>query len=101
MDENSTLENCFSMLDNLTKTLNHPKVKNSTKAKVLMRAMYGVKVVTLFVCSIFMAAFSGSAKKLRDFQVLEICLWAEAFIELQFFVNRGIRNTFSSGSVQY
>ena len=61
--------------------------------------MYGVKVVTLFVCSIFLAAFSGSAKKLMDFQVLEVCLWAEAFTELQAFVNSGIRNVFLSGSV--
>jgi hypothetical protein len=79
--------------------LDLPKIKNSSKGKVLMRAIYGVKVVTLFVCNIFAAAFSSSAKKLMDLQVPETCLWAEAFTDLQTFVNTEIRNTYSSGTV--
>ena len=38
------------------------KVTNSAKGKVLMRAMYGVKVETVFICSVFASAFSGSAR---------------------------------------
>ncbi|GMP61355.1 hypothetical protein CsSME_00023851 [Camellia sinensis var. sinensis] len=97
--KNRRLENCFGILDSLTETLNQPKVKKSAKGKVLMRAMYGVKVVTVFVCSIFAAAFSGSANKLVDLQVLESCLWAESFVDVQTYVNGEIRNIFSSGRV--
>ncbi|KAL8111291.1 protein BPS1, chloroplastic-like [Apium graveolens] len=97
--KNSRIENCFTILDNLAATLNEPKVKNSSKGKVLMRAMYGVKVFTVFVCGIFAAAFSGSSKKLMDLHVPEKYLWAEAFTGLQAFVNGEIRNLYSSGGV--
>ncbi|KAK4397194.1 protein BPS1, chloroplastic [Sesamum angolense] len=81
--KNLRLDNCFSVMDGLAQTLDLPKIKNSAKGKVLMRAMYGVKVVTLFVCSIFGAAFSGSAKKLMDLPVPETCLWSEAFADFR------------------
>ncbi|CAA2935006.1 protein BPS1, chloroplastic-like [Olea europaea var. sylvestris] len=97
--KNPRLENCFSIMDGLVKTLDLPKIKNSAKGKVLMRAMYGVKAVTVFVCSIFAAAFSGSAKKLIDLQVPDTCLWAEAFSGLQTFVNIEIRSIYLSGRV--
>ena len=45
------------------------KVTNSAKGKVLMRAMYGVKVGTIFIYSVFASAFSGSARKLFDLNV--------------------------------
>ncbi|XP_057462038.1 protein BPS1, chloroplastic-like [Actinidia eriantha] len=95
--KNPKLENCFAILNSLTGTLNVPKVKNSAKGNVLMRAMYGVKVLTVFVCSTFAAAFSGSTNKLVDLQVLETCLWADAFADVQAYVNGEIRNIFSSG----
>ncbi|KAL2478737.1 Protein BYPASS related [Forsythia ovata] len=97
--KNPRLEECFCIINNLAQTLDLPKIKNSAKGKVLMRAMYGVKVVTIFVCSIFAAAFSGSAKKLMDLNVPETCLWAEAFADLQTFVNSEIRNIYSSRRV--
>ncbi|KAK3009397.1 hypothetical protein RJ639_014660 [Escallonia herrerae] len=95
--KNPRIQNCFAILDSLTETLNLPKVKNSAKGKVLMQAMYGVKVETVFICSIFAAGFTGSAKKLRDLEVPETCLWAGAFTDLQGFVNGEIRIMFSSG----
>ncbi|KAL9141983.1 hypothetical protein ABFS82_14G139800 [Erythranthe guttata] len=73
--KNPKLENCFSVMESLARTLDLPKIKNSSKGKVLMRAMYGVKAVTLFVCSAFAAALSGSAKSLSDVQVSETYLW--------------------------
>ncbi|XP_022895496.1 protein BPS1, chloroplastic-like [Olea europaea var. sylvestris] len=94
---NPRLENCFSIMDGLSQTLDLPKIKSSAKGKVLMRAMYAVKVVTVYVCSIFTAAFSGSAKKLMDLQVPDTCLWADAFACLQTFVNTEIRCIYSSG----
>ena len=45
------------------------KVTNSAKGKVLMRAMYGVKVETVFIYSVFASAFSSSARKLFDLNV--------------------------------
>nr|POE58180.1 protein bps1, chloroplastic [Quercus suber] len=53
----------------LVESLSHPKVKNSAKGKVLMRAMYGVKVETVFICSVFASAFSDFAVKLFDLNV--------------------------------
>lgn len=95
--KNPRFDNCFIAMDALAEQLDLPKIKNSAKGKVLMRAMYGVKVVTLLVCSIFASAFSGSAKKLSDLQVPEACLWAASFSELQALVNTEIRSQYSSG----
>lgn len=97
--KNPRLGNCFPILDSLIGTLNRPKVKNSPKGKVLMLAMYGVKVVTVFVSSIIAAAFSGSANKLIDIQVLKTCLWADAFTDVQAYINGETRNMLSSGRV--
>lgn len=96
---NPRFENCGSILDGLRESLDLPKVKNSAKGKVLMRAMYGVKVQTLFVCSVFVAAFSGSAKKLLELSVSDTHLWGLSFTNLLTSVNSSIRNRPSSGSV--
>uniref|UniRef100_M1AC60 Bypass1 n=1 Tax=Solanum tuberosum TaxID=4113 RepID=M1AC60_SOLTU len=52
--------------------------------------MYGVRVATAFICSIFAVAFSGSAAKLKDLQVRETCLWTEAFVDLRDFISVGL-----------
>ncbi|KDP28585.1 hypothetical protein JCGZ_14356 [Jatropha curcas] len=95
--KNTRIQNCRSILDDLVRSLNLPKVKNSAKGKVLMRAMYGVKVQTVFVCSVFAAAFSGSSKNLSDLDVPDTILWAQAYSNLQTNVNMEIREIFSSG----
>ncbi|PQM35631.1 protein BPS1 chloroplastic [Prunus yedoensis var. nudiflora] len=95
--KNPRVEKCSTILDKLVESLDLPKVKNSAKGKLLMRAMYGVKVLTVSVCSVFAAAFSGSAKKLLDLNVAETYLWAQAFNDFQGNVNGEIRNVFSSG----
>lgn len=97
--KNPRVESCRPILDNLVGSLGLPKVKNSAKGKVLMRAMYGVKVQTVFVCSIFAAAFSGSVENLFDLNVSDELPWASAFSALQANVNEEIRNIFSSGRV--
>ncbi|KAK6260639.1 hypothetical protein SCA6_015113 [Theobroma cacao] len=48
--KNPRVETCRPILDNLVESLNLPKVKNSAKGKVLMRAMYGAKVATVYIC---------------------------------------------------
>lgn len=93
------LDTCFSVMDDFAQKLDLPKIKNSAKGKVLMRAMYGIRVVTLLVCSVFAATFSSSSKKLMGLQAPETCLWAPAFADLQAFVNTGIRNACSNGRI--
>lgn len=90
--KNPRLDNIFSVMDSLTQSLDLPKIKNSSRGKVLMRAMYGVKVITLFICSVLAAAFSGSAKKLMDLPVPETSSWAQAFSDIQTYVNSEIRD---------
>ncbi|XP_052171449.1 protein BPS1, chloroplastic-like isoform X3 [Diospyros lotus] len=97
--KNPRLENCFTILQSLAEALNLPKVKKSAKGKVLVQAMYGVKVLTLFICSILAAAFSGSANKLVDLQVQGTCRWAKAYVDVQAYVNEEMRNILSSGRV--
>ncbi|KZV37413.1 hypothetical protein F511_01281 [Dorcoceras hygrometricum] len=97
--KNPKLENCFSVIDSLHQTLDLPKIKNSSKGLVLMRAMYGVKVISLFVCSIFATAFSGSSNKLMDLQVPDSCLWGVDFNKVRTSVNTEIRSIYSNGKV--
>lgn len=96
--KNPKLENCCNILDGLVESLNLPKVKNSGKGKVLMRAMYGVKVSTVFICSLFVAAFSSSAKTPMNLQIPSSYLWSEAFTDLQTSVNGDISNLSPGGS---
>lgn len=95
--KNPRIEKCSTILDGLVGSLDLPKVKNSAKGKVLMQAMYGVKVETVFVCSVFSAAFSGFSKKLLDLDVPDMHSWAPAFKGLQNLVNEEIRVGFSGG----
>ncbi|KAK9749439.1 hypothetical protein RND81_02G125600 [Saponaria officinalis] len=96
---NAKFENCIPVIDKLMESLELAKVKNSVKGKVLMRAMYGVKMMTLFVCTVFASAFSGSDKKLIDLHVSGSSppLWRDAFNDLQTSVYGEIRNLLSSG----
>ncbi|XP_020219845.1 protein BPS1, chloroplastic [Cajanus cajan] len=94
---NPRIEKCGSILDNLLGSLDLPKVKKSAKGKVLMQAMYGVKVQTVFVCSVVATAFSGSMKNLSVLDVADIYSWASTFKGLQNLVNEEIRVRFSSG----
>ena len=97
--KNPRLEKSFGIMDSLAETLDLPKIKNSAKGKILMRAMYGVKVVSLLVCSVFAATLSGSAKKLMDVHVSETYKWAGAFTDLQIFVNTELKNVNMTGMV--
>lgn len=94
---NPRIEKCGGILDDLLSSLDLPKVKKSAKGKVLMQAMYGVKVQTVFVCSVFAVAFSGSTKNLSDLDVADIYSWAPTFKRLQDLVNEEIRVRFSGG----
>ncbi|KAL0739864.1 hypothetical protein Bca4012_081377 [Brassica carinata] len=94
---NARVENCRAVLDSLVKSLSLPKVKNSPKGKVLMRAFYGVKVQTVYICSVFTAAWSDSTNDLFDLPVSDKPLWGKAFTDVQSVVNAEIRDMLSSG----
>ncbi|GAA0154647.1 hypothetical protein LIER_12569 [Lithospermum erythrorhizon] len=97
--KNLRIEKCFTILGQLIDTLDLPRIKNSSKGRVLMRAMYGVRMVTVFICNVFAVAFSSSSQKLVDLPAPEACLWAEAFTEVQVLVNGDIQKIHSSGKV--
>ncbi|XP_058754642.1 protein BPS1, chloroplastic-like [Vicia villosa] len=95
--KNPRIEKCGSILDDLVESSDMPKVKKSAKGTVLMQAIYGVKALTVFVCSVFATAFSGSTKNLMDMNVADHYSWAPAFKVLQNLINENIRVKFSSG----
>lgn len=95
--KNPRVETCRPILDSLVGSLNLPKVKDPAKGKVLMRAMYGVKVETVYICSVFAAAFSGSADNLVELAITDTVLWSSAYNELQTNMNGNLRSIFSHG----
>ncbi|CAH2069230.1 unnamed protein product [Thlaspi arvense] len=103
--KNPRVENCGAVLSSLVESLNHHhlpkkgKKKHSAKGEVLLRALYGTKVKTLYIFSVFAAAFSGSSKNLLYLTIpkeMEKLPWAQAFMELQYSINPEIKNTFLS-----
>lgn len=97
--ENSKLQECCEVISKLQETLNLPKIKNTPKAKDLVRAMYGLKVQTMFIFSTFVAAFSSSPRVLVELQVPKVHLWQESFMDLQAVMNGEIKNVYRSGGV--
>ncbi|RZS17148.1 hypothetical protein BHM03_00049266 [Ensete ventricosum] len=93
------LEKCHAILQILHDTLCLPRIKYSAKGRVLMRAFYGVEVMTLFTCSIIIAALTGCSKPLMDLHIVDEFLWLEAFNNLQAFLNEELRRQFLSGNV--
>ncbi|KAG5385164.1 hypothetical protein IGI04_036634 [Brassica rapa subsp. trilocularis] len=102
--KNPRIENCGAILSSLVESLKHhhhslSKKKLSGKGKVLLRALYGVKVKTLYITSVFAAVFSGSSNNLLYLTIpkeMEEVPWAQGFMELQNMVNPEIKNAFLS-----
>ncbi|XP_042387633.1 UPF0496 protein 4-like [Zingiber officinale] len=92
------LGTCPSIIKRLQGTLDLPKVKSS-KGKALMRALYGVKVMTLFVCNLFTTTLSGSPKVFPDLNVSEEFVWYDAFSHLQAAVTEEIKRLCDTGTV--
>lgn len=96
VSKNPRLESCHAILTSLVQTLNLPKVKNSAKGKVLMRALYGVKVKTLYISGVFAAAFSGSSQNLLYVTVSNELPWAPSFMDMQNTMNSEMKSIFLS-----
>lgn len=93
------LESCSMALQELAGNLCLMKVKNSAKGKVLMRALYGIEAMTVFICSVFVAALSGSPKPLVELHVPEKFGWSRAFNDLHTDISGKLRRQLSRGSV--
>ncbi|RID43172.1 hypothetical protein BRARA_I00049 [Brassica rapa] len=108
--KNPSIENCGKVLRSLAESLNHhyhslykkmtKKEKQYEKEKVLLRALYGVMVNTLYIFSVFAAAFTRSSKNLLHLTIPkemeeeeEEVRWGQAFVELQNMVKPEIQNT--------
>lgn len=61
-----------------------------------MRALYGVKVKTLYISGVFAAAFSGSSQNLLYVTVSNELPWAPSFMDMQNTMNSEIKNIFLS-----
>ncbi|KAL6641303.1 hypothetical protein ACP70R_019484 [Stipagrostis hirtigluma subsp. patula] len=93
------LESCSGVLQELAGNLCLMKVKHSAKGKVLMRALYGIEAVTVFICSVLVAVLSGSSKPLVEFEVPEKFGWSKAFSDLHTLISGELGRQFSCGSV--
>lgn len=76
------LDSCSAALQELSGNVSLMKVKHSAKGKVLMRALYGIEAVTVFICSVLVAILSGRSKPLAEFDVPEKFGWSKAFNDL-------------------
>ncbi|CAN6461857.1 unnamed protein product [Victoria cruziana] len=93
------LEKCLDILHDLVNTLYAPKIKTSARGRILLCAMYGVKVQTIFVCGVFVAAFSRSTEALKDLQVPEKFLWSATFMDVQNDINGEIKRLLGERSL--
>ncbi|XP_020688711.1 UPF0496 protein 4 [Dendrobium catenatum] len=96
---NLKLQNCHDILKNLAGIPYSEKLRNSDKSNLLLRALYGVKVHTVIVCSVITAALSGCSKPLIELLVPDKFLWSSAFNELQAIVLSEFRTHLSSEKV--
>ena len=88
---NRKIENYAAILNGISKSIHLRKVKSSGKGRVLLRAMYGVKATTIFICNILVSVFAGSPGPLVDLSIPNQFLWIASFISLQQEVKKEIR----------
>jgi len=96
---NRKIEDCAARLEGMCKSLHLRKVKSSGKGKVLLRAMYGLKATTIFICSILVSMFEGSSRPLVDLSIPDQFSWSAQFMSLQQEVNEKIKGVFATGRV--
>jgi hypothetical protein len=93
------LEDCSALLQELAGNLSLMKVKHSAKGKVLMRALYGIEAVTVFICSLLVSLLSGSTKPLMKLDIPEKFGWSKAFSDLYSAVSGEVRRQSSRSRV--
>ncbi|CAN6292957.1 unnamed protein product [Urochloa humidicola] len=93
------LDNCLAALQELSGNLCLMKVKHSAKGKVLMRALYGIEAVTVFICSVLVAILSGSSKPLVELDAPEKFGWSKAFNDVHKVISGELSKQLTRGSV--
>ncbi|CAN6298806.1 unnamed protein product [Urochloa humidicola] len=93
------LDNCLGALQDLSGNLCLMKVKHSAKGKVLMRALYGIEAVTVFICSVLVAILSGSSKPLVKLDVPEKFGWSKTFNDVHMVISGELSRQLTRGSV--
>lgn len=79
-----TYEKCSAILQNLAiSTVYSSKGKVSAKEKVLNRALYAVKSVTILVCNVFISVLYRLKNPFTTMVVPDKLIWARAFNDLQ------------------
>eukprot|EP01018_Ginkgo_biloba_P011222 Gb_22842 [translate_table: standard] len=76
-------ENYSVLLQSFSKNFQLGRMKSSAKGMVLMRSLYAVKAMSIFVCSAVASVLWGSAALLMDTRVSENLLWSASFMGLQ------------------
>lgn len=94
---NTRIENCIVILQHMSKSLQFGKVKSSSKGSVFLRAMYGVKATTIFLCSVVASALAGHSGPLIELHIPDQFLWSTAFMSLQRGINDEIKRCFANG----
>eukprot|EP00252_Welwitschia_mirabilis_P013581 TRINITY_DN2987_c0_g1_i1.p1 TRINITY_DN2987_c0_g1~~TRINITY_DN2987_c0_g1_i1.p1 ORF type:complete len:483 (-),score=111.97 TRINITY_DN2987_c0_g1_i1:280-1728(-) len=89
-DSREKIGDCPQMIENMAKNL-QPGKGRSGKGKVLCRSAYGVRVATVFICSILVSAFLDSHLPLERIVVPDQFLWAGSFMRLQEEVSEEMR----------
>ncbi|WOL06256.1 hypothetical protein Cni_G14988 [Canna indica] len=64
-----------------------------------MRALYGVKVMTVFVCGIFSSILSSRSKAFLDLHISGEYIWVEALKDFQVLVNEEVKRQFVNGKM--
>lgn len=94
---NSRIENCIVILQRMRKSLQFGKVKSSSKGSVFLRAMYGVKATTIFLCSVVASTLTGHSGPLIELHIPYQFLWSTTFMSLQRGINDEIKRCFANG----
>jgi Protein BYPASS1-related len=84
------LERCSSILNALAGSLFTGKVRDSAKGRVLLGALYGVKVVTILIGGALISVLSGSLAPLVELQVFDNFAWYDAFIDLKNMIYKNV-----------
>lgn len=96
---NGKIENCSVILQGMSNSLQFGKGRYSARDRIFMRAMYGLKATTIFVCSVATSALSGHPGLLIELRVPDHLLWSAAFRSLQQEINDEIKRCFAEGRV--
>lgn len=97
--KNGKIENCSVILQAMSNSLQFGKEKYTARDKVFLRALYGLKATTIFVCSVAASALAGHPGLLIELRVPDHLLWSAAFRSLQEEINDEIKRCFAEGRV--